>query len=85
MEEDRREYLLRKAVEGDRARITLEVLEGYQEAKDKDALAALASVKTPEEAFKLACAHQAYAWVFGELKTAVSVGRHAAKELMEEI
>lgn len=62
----------------------LEELERYSEGRDKSALAALASVKTPEEAFAIACAYQAIAGFFGELKAAVAVGRQAAKELLEE-
>ena len=62
----------------------LEELDKYDKAKDRDALTRLINAKTPEEAYKAACAYQTAASFFSTLKAAVSVGRQAAKELTEE-
>jgi hypothetical protein len=84
MEDSREEFLLRKAAEGHKARLLLEALEEYGKSWNRNILATLIKVKTPEEAFRVACAHQAAADFFGGLRAKAATGESATMELKKE-
>jgi hypothetical protein len=85
MEEDspRIDRLHSAVLKGERARTALDELEEFRSKREAATLAVLKSVSTPDEAFVLALRYQAMQEFISSAKAAVTVGRDAAKKLME--
>jgi hypothetical protein len=82
-EQERREALLRRSRQGDRARTALEELEGFLTGKKEEILSRLRKAKNPNEAFELAVEYRTVMNFEGSAKTAVAVGDAAEKQIME--
>lgn len=84
--EDRqeKERLYRQVLSGDRARLILEELELYRLDKGAAISARLATARTPDEAYAVACEHKALVGLLNELKARITVGQQATDKIIEE-
>ena len=84
MEQAKREALLRRSLEGDRARTALDELAGFLEDRKAQVLSGLVRAATPDEAFELAAEYRTIMGFEGAAKAAIARGDAADKKLMEE-
>ena len=81
--QDKQEFLLRKAKQGDRARIALEELDQVFKELDAGILSQLAECWDSDRAYKIAVTYQITNKLQKKLQSVVTQGNSATKELME--
>jgi hypothetical protein len=84
LEQERREALLRRSRQGDRARIALEELEVFLADRKAQVLSKFLKVKNPNEAYELAVEYRTILNFEGGANGAIAAGDDADKKLTDE-
>jgi hypothetical protein len=84
LDQEERERLYQQAQSGDRKRVALEELNSFLNWKGEALVGALPKVRTPEDAYGIACEYRILIEFVGEANAAIAIGDNATKELMEE-